>query len=166
MTTPHVGWPLGLRPLTKLNTTVCSLACRWRLLSALQADQKIFLIETHPLSLIVRSIIQLQVVLQLLYPTPTSILHLGHHHTWLGYSARNLAFGQTPHVGWLSGLRPLVITILQCAASLAAGGYDWPCWPIESLFLLSPAFCLIVRPYYTAPSCPSVVLTTTFSPVE
>ena len=29
--------------------------------------------------------------------------------------------------------------ILQCAALLAAGGYDRPCGPIESLFLLSPA---------------------------
>ena len=38
--------------------------------------------------------------------------------------------------------------------------------PIKSLFLLSPACCLIVRPDYTAPSCPTVVLTTSFTPVE
>ena len=43
---------------------------------------------------------------QLLYLTPASIPHLGHHPPWLGYSARKLAFGQTPHVGWPSGLRP------------------------------------------------------------
>ena len=24
----------------------------------------------------------------------------------------------------------------QCLASLGAGGYDWPCWPIKSLFLI------------------------------
>ena len=76
---------------------------------------------------------------QLLYLTPASIPHLGHHPPWLGYSARKLAFGQTPHVGWPSGLRPSAIIILQCAASLAAGGYNRPCGPIESLFLLSPA---------------------------
>ena len=64
-----------------------------------------------------------------LYTTPPSILTLV---TWVPQS--RLAFGQTPHVGWPSGLRPLAITILQCAASLAAGGYDRPCGPIESLF--------------------------------
>ena len=48
--TPRVGWPSGLRPLAKLDPTVCSLACRWRLQSALRADQVSFLIETHPLS--------------------------------------------------------------------------------------------------------------------
>ena len=40
-----------------------------------------------------------------------------------------LAFGQTPHAGWLSGLLPLAITILQCTALLAAGR------------------CLVIRPY-------------------
>ena len=44
-----------------------------------------------------------------------------------------------PHVGWPSGLRPSAKSILPCAASLAAGVYDRPCGPIESLFLLSPA---------------------------
>ena len=44
-----------------------------------------------------------------------------------------------PHVSWPSGLRLSAKSILQCAASLAAGGYDRPCGPIESLFLLSPA---------------------------
>ena len=53
----------------------------------------------------------------------------------------------TPHIDWLSGLRPSPNRILQCAASLAASGYDRPCGPIKSLFLLSPARCLIVRPY-------------------
>ena len=41
-----------------------------------------------------------QLLYQLLYLTTASILHLGHHPPWLGYSARKLAFGQTPHVGW------------------------------------------------------------------
>ena len=36
---------------------------------------------------------------------------------------------------------------LQCAASLAACGYNRPCRPIESLFLLSPVRCLIVGQY-------------------
>ena len=71
---------------------------------------------------------------QLLYLTPASIPHLGHHPPWLGYSARKLAFGQTPHVGWPSGLRPSAITILQYAASLAAGGYNRPCVLMKSLF--------------------------------
>ena len=52
-----------------------------------------------------------------LYTTPLSILTLV---TWVPQS--KLAFGQSPHVGWLSGLRPSAITILQCAASLVAGG--------------------------------------------
>ena len=101
---------------------------------------------------------QLRVVLQLLYPTPTSILTLV---TWVpqsrlafGHSARRLAIG------------PPALAKPNPTASLAAGGYDWPCGPIESLFLLSPARCLIVRPYYTAPSCLTVVLTTTFTPEE
>ena len=41
--TPLVGWPLA-----KLNPTVCSLACRWRLRSVLQADQESFSIESGP----------------------------------------------------------------------------------------------------------------------
>ena len=61
--------------------------------------------------------------------TPPSILTLV---TWEPQS--KLAFGQTPHVGWPSGLRPSAITILQCAASLAAGGYNRPCGPIKILF--------------------------------
>ena len=54
-----------------------------------------------------------------LYTTPPSILTLV---TWVPQS--RLAFGQTPHVGWLSGLRPSAITILQCAASLAGVHID------------------------------------------
>ena len=73
-----------------------------------------------------------------LYTTPTSILTLV---TWV---QSRLPFEQTPHVGWPSGLQPLAITILQCTASLAAGGYDRPCGKIKSLFLLSRARCLIV----------------------
>jgi hypothetical protein len=42
------------------------------------------------------------------------------------------------HVGWPLDLRPSAITILQYAASLAAGGYDWPCRPIKILFWLKP----------------------------
>ena len=39
---PHAGWPSGLRPLLKLNPTVFSLACRWRLRSVLRANQESF----------------------------------------------------------------------------------------------------------------------------
>ena len=63
-----------------------------------------------------------------LYTTPPSIQTLV---IWVPQS--NLAFDQAPHVGWPLGLRPSAITILQCAASLAA--------------LQSPARCLIGRPY-------------------
>ena len=67
-----------------------------------------------------------------LYTTPPSILTLV---TWVPQS--KLAFGQTPHVGWPSGLRPLAITILQCSVQ--------PRLPLaatrvyESLFRQSPA---------------------------
>ena len=68
-----------------------------------------------------------------LYPTPPSIL------TLVTCVPQNRLALATPHVGWLSGLRPSPNRILQCAALLAAGGYDRPCGPIKSLFLLSPA---------------------------
>ena len=74
-----------------------------------------------------------------LYPTPPSILHLGHHPPCLGNSTHKLAFGQAPHGSWPLGLRPSAIAILQCAASLATGGYDRPCGPSENIFLLIPA---------------------------
>ena len=47
---PHIGWPSGLRPSAKLNPTVSSLACQWRLRSALRADRESFSIESgmHP----------------------------------------------------------------------------------------------------------------------
>ena len=77
-----------------------------------------------------------------LYTTPPSILPLV---TWELQS--RLAFGQTQHVGWPSGLRPSAITSLQCAALLASGGYNPPSRLIKSLLLLSPARCLIIRPY-------------------
>ena len=51
------------------------------------------------------------------------------------------------HIGWPLCLQPLAITILQYAASLAAGGYDWPWGLIESLLLLRLACCLIARLY-------------------
>ena len=63
------------------------------------------------------------------FPTASSILHLGTILPGLG----------TAHASWPPGLRFSAITILQSAASLAAGGYDRPCGPIESLLLLSPA---------------------------
>ena len=66
-----------------------------------------------------------------------------------------MAFGQTPHARWLSCLGLSAITIQHCADSLAAGVYNWPCGPIESIFLLIPARCLIVKPNYTAPNCPT-----------
>ena len=77
-----------------------------------------------------------------LYTTPPYILTIV---TWLPQS--RLAFGQTPRVGWPLGLQPSAITILQCAALLGAGGYNQPCGLIANPFLLSPARCLIVRPY-------------------
>jgi hypothetical protein len=55
-----------------------------------------------------------------------------------------------PHISW-----PLATTILQCAASLAAGRYDRPCGPNESLFLLITREANNSRPNYTAPSCPN-----------
>ena len=38
--TPHLGWPSA-----KPNPTVCNLACRWRLRSALRADRESFSID-------------------------------------------------------------------------------------------------------------------------
>ena len=69
-----------------------------------------------------------------LYTTPPSILTLV---TWVPQI--KLAFGQIPYVGWPSGLRPSAKRILQCAAFLAAGGYDRPCGPIKSIFVLKLA---------------------------
>ena len=40
---------IGPPALAKLNPTVCSLACRWRLRSALRADRESFSIESGPL---------------------------------------------------------------------------------------------------------------------
>ena len=91
-----------------------------------------------------------------IYPTPRTPSSLA----WVQRTQAGLR--PNPHVSWPSGLRPSAITILQCAASLAAGGYDRPCKPIESLFLSSPARCLIVRPDYTAPSWPTEQLSYTF----
>ena len=54
-----------------------------------------------------------------------------------GTAHASLAFGQ---LGTYAGLRPN--RILQCKALLAAGGYNQPCGPIDSLFLLSPAHML------------------------
>ena len=47
----HSAHRLAIRPpaLAKPNPTVCSLACRWRLRSALRADQVSFSIESGPL---------------------------------------------------------------------------------------------------------------------
>ena len=39
---------IGPPALAKPNPTVCSLACRWRLQSALRADQESFSIESGP----------------------------------------------------------------------------------------------------------------------
>ena len=55
-----------------------------------------------------------------LYTTPPSIQTLV---IWKLQS--KLAFGQTPHIGLLSGLRPSAIAILNCTAFLTAAGYDW-----------------------------------------
>ena len=40
---------IGPSALAKPNPTVCSVACRWRLRSALRADQESFSIESGPL---------------------------------------------------------------------------------------------------------------------
>ena len=62
--TTHASWPspksahrLVDEPLAlgHHNLTVCSLACRWRLRSALQANGESFLFENHPLCLIALS---------------------------------------------------------------------------------------------------------------
>ena len=77
--------------------------------------------------------------------------------TWVPQS--RLAFGHQRWVGWSSGLWPSVIIILQCAASLATGGYNWPCGPIKSLFSIETLpLSLILGPDYAAPSCSTVTV--------
>ena len=74
--TPHVGWPLGLQPsaIIILQCAMCSLAWRWRLQSALRADQESFSIESDPLLLDSKAPCQqLRVVLQLQGRTNWSI---------------------------------------------------------------------------------------------
>ena len=87
-----------------------------------------------------------------IYPSPPSILALV---TWVPQSKLPAQAGRCA-----SGPRPN--QMLQCAASLAAGGYNRPCRPIESLFQQSPARCLIVRRLPTAPSCPTALFFTVF----
>ena len=70
------------------------------------------------------------------YTTPPSILPLV---TWIPQG--RLAFGHHRRVGWLSGLWPLAITILQSAALLAAAGYNW------KSSLLRSTRCMIIRPF-------------------
>ena len=89
-------------------------------------------------------------------------------------TACKLVFDQNLHTSWPSGLRPFVIKILRCASLLVADGYSlcglWSavcglryavcglyglCGPTKSLFLLSSARCLIVRPQAPTPSCPT-----------
>ena len=67
-----------------------------------------------------------------LYTTPPYILTLV---TWA--QQNRLAFGQTPYIGWPSGLRPSAITILERVALPAAGSYNGPCGPIKSIFYRS-----------------------------
>ena len=127
---------IGPSALAKRNPTVCSLACRWRLRSALRADRESFSIETHVLCLIVgpnytAPICPTATVWDsTIYPnfqSPSSL-------AWVQRTQAGLR--PNPHIGWPTGLRPSAKVILQCAASLAAGGYDQPCGPIKSLFLL------------------------------
>ena len=86
-------------------------------------------------------------------PPPSRMCKIGLPDEALYYYTKYLGYRRvgwplaTPHIGWLWGLRVLPNQILQCAASLSAGSYDGPCGLIESLFLLSLAHCLIVRPY-------------------
>ena len=61
----------------------------------------------------------------------------------LGAAHSSLAFGQ---LCTYAGLYPN--QILQYAALLAAGGYDWPCGPIKSLFLLNLACILNGRAWF------------------
>ena len=92
---------MGPRSLAKPNPAVCSLHCRWRLPSALRANQESFSIESGPLLDSKALCLELRVVLQLLYPTPPSILT---HVTWVpqsklafGHSACKLAIGPRAH---------------------------------------------------------------------
>ena len=80
-----------------ISETLYSLACRWRLQSALRADRESFSVESGSLLDSKTLCRQLRVVLQLLYPTPPSILTLV---TWVpqsrlafGHFARRLAIG-------------------------------------------------------------------------
>ena len=107
--------------LAKPNPTVCCLDCRWRLQSALWADQESFSIDSC-------RILQLLVVLQLLL-SYTTIYPLV---TWVPQG--RLGFDHSAEKADL-----LPNQILQCAVSLADGSFDRPCGPIKSHFLMSLA---------------------------
>ena len=57
-----------------------------------------------------------------LYPTPPSIVHLGHHPPWLGYSAHKLAFDKSPHARWPVG--PMALSHHNRAGRLRVFFYE------------------------------------------
>ena len=135
---------------------MCSFACRWRLrLPA--ANKSLFLQQTRVFSItdsrgLCRQLLgvihhRLNCFLYFfctlsystIYPTPRTPSSL----TWVSQS--RLAFFHHRRVGWPSSHRPSGITILQCAASLAAGGYVLLRQTRVSSIVTNP-LSLIVRP--------------------
>ena len=110
---------------------MCSLVCRWRLQSALRVNKESFSIGP---------IIQLWVVLQLMYPTPPSILTLvslvQRMQAWpSANSARRLAFGPTESYSVQPSL-PLATKIGHAGRSRVFFYWVWPhpwwyCWIIQ-----------------------------------
>ena len=137
---------IGPPALAKANPTVCSLACRWRLRSTLWADQESFSIESGPLFDSKALCRQLRVVLQLLYPTPPSILILvtwvPHSRLAFHHSAQRLAIGPPA----LTKPNPTVCS-LACRWRLrSARRADQESFSIESGLLLdSKALCRQLR---------------------
>ena len=62
-----------------------------------------------------------------------------------GHSAHRLSVGP-PALGQTE-------SNLKCAASLATGGYNQPCRPIESFLIETHRLSLMIRPNYKVPSC-------------
>ena len=99
--TLHVCWPLA-----KPNPTACSLACRWRLQSALRADKESFL----------WSPARILDGMAWLYSSELSFSYciLLHHILWLVYSACKLGLRPTQHVGWPSAKPNPTVCSLAC----------------------------------------------------
>ena len=148
---------IGPPALAKPNPIVCSLACRCQLQLALRADQESFSIESGPLLDSKALCRQLRVVLELLYPNPPSILALM---TWVAQS--RLAFGHSAHRPAIGP--PALAKPNSTVCSLTCRWRLWSAlWAERESFSIKSGHLLIIRPYYTAPKCPTVVLTNTFS---